>query len=308
MIRAVFYGRKSNDDRGELGESIDQQRQWASEAAAREGVVIVREFSDQSISGNDTANRVGFAQMVKFCEEQGRLGNPIEAVVCWKTNRFSRADSLETAAFLHNLRSVGTSLMLTSEKWIDFNNPDDRLIFGVQQEGSEHRYLINVSHDVKRGKKKAAREGRWNGGRAPFGYRTVGGDQGKRLAVNPAEAEHVRFIFNTYASGTTGLRGIAVELTNRGIPSPAGKRWVVPTITAILRNYAYLGHIVHGKRSENKLLGSVRVPTGGPNKTKGKRYTITQRQIGFGSPTPTKPSSRKTCSTGFRTGSRGTAS
>src|SRR4051812_27226437 len=47
-MRAVAYFRKSNDDRGKLGDSVEQQREWS---ATFPGVSIVREFSDQSISG-----------------------------------------------------------------------------------------------------------------------------------------------------------------------------------------------------------------------------------------------------------------
>jgi hypothetical protein len=38
--------------------------------------------------------------MLAFCKEQCRKGTPVEAIVCWNPNRFSRSDSHETSWFL----------------------------------------------------------------------------------------------------------------------------------------------------------------------------------------------------------------
>ena len=94
-LRAVAYYRKSNDDDGG---SVDQQREWARTACEKEGGELVREFVDQSKAGWDTAKRTDFHAMLAFCQEQARAKNAIDVVVCWPTNRFSRADSLESAA------------------------------------------------------------------------------------------------------------------------------------------------------------------------------------------------------------------
>jgi DNA invertase Pin-like site-specific DNA recombinase len=96
-IRAVFYGRKSNEDDGS---SIDQQRDWARTTCQKERVEIVREFADQAKKGHETATRTEFHEMLKFCQEQSRQGTPIDVIVCWHHNRFSRADSQETAWFI----------------------------------------------------------------------------------------------------------------------------------------------------------------------------------------------------------------
>jgi DNA invertase Pin-like site-specific DNA recombinase len=95
-LRAVAYYRKSNEDDGD---SIDQQQQWARPACEREGVELVREFADHAKKGHETATRTDFHAMLAFCQEQARKRAPIDTVVCWHHNRFSRADSQETAWF-----------------------------------------------------------------------------------------------------------------------------------------------------------------------------------------------------------------
>src|SRR6516164_6417913 len=109
-IPAVFYGRKSNEDGGD---SIEQQLAWAREACPREGIAVEAEFTDQAKKGWETAKRTGFHDMLRFCQQRHREGRPVEAVVCWHANRFSRADSQETAWFVWEFRKAGVTRMFT---------------------------------------------------------------------------------------------------------------------------------------------------------------------------------------------------
>jgi site-specific DNA recombinase len=263
-IRGVLYCRKSNDDEGE---SIDQQGRWADEACAREGVVLVASFADQSVAGWDTARRSDFHRMIAFCEEQARLGQPVETVVCWKANRFSRADSLETAAFLHQLRQAGTCRMLTKDRWIDFNVPEDRMIFGLQQEATEHRYALNLSDDTRRGKRAAASKGLWNGGKPPFGYAV----ENQKLVPHPTEADMLRWLFETYANTDVSIRGLADRLQERGIASPNGKPlWRPATVAKVLANVLYLGDSVFGRKSYSPFPGAVKIRAGHRKPSSGR--------------------------------------
>lgn len=266
MIRAVAYYRKSNEDKGE---SIDQQRAWAAGACTRHGVEVIREFEDQSVSGWDTARRSGFLAMIEFCEQQERLGRPVGVVVCWHINRFSRADAVETSFFLHRLREAGVSGMLTQAKWIDFNKSEDRMLFTLEQEASAHRYSVDLSAACKRGKRAKAAKGLWTGGRVPYGYRA----EGATFAIDPPAAEVVRLMFDTYAGGRVGLRSLGAMLVERGHRSPTGGPWSPPTLTGILRNPAYLGHLVTGRRTDNRFLATVKVPV---SQATGKRARYTR--------------------------------
>jgi DNA invertase Pin-like site-specific DNA recombinase len=256
-IRAIAYFRKSNVDRGEKGASIEQQRAWANETAPREGVVLVAEFADQSIPGWDTARRVGFQNAIDFCREQARLGNPIEAVVCWMSSRFSRAEELETFGFLNDLREAGTYRMLTSTRWWDFTRREDLIVYLIEQMGNAD-YSRNLSRDVRRGKKTGARDGYWVSGKPPFGYTAEGPPRKRKLVPHPTDANTVRFLFDEYARRDTSLRGLARMMTDRGVSTPGGQqRWCFRTVMHVLENPLYTGDMVSGRRENSAFVGSV---------------------------------------------------
>jgi DNA invertase Pin-like site-specific DNA recombinase len=267
-IRAVAYYRKSNDDDGS---SIEQQRKWAQELAGGGEVIILREFADQSKRGWKNSERSAYHEMLEYCQEQARLKNPIEAVVCWHTNRFSRADSIETGHYLHLFREAGVTRLLTAQKWIDLCRGEDRLVFGVTQEAGDHKAVLNLAADSLRGRLDVARdEGRRCGGPIPYGYRPekeeVVGKHGrrylrtKRLVLGPdREVEIVRWIFEIYATGQYGVRWIAEQLNRRDppVPSPRGGLWSHNTVSNILRDEAYLGRNVWNQQRRGRFYGVV---------------------------------------------------
>jgi DNA invertase Pin-like site-specific DNA recombinase len=264
-LRGVGYYRKSDDDDGG---SVEQQRAWAHAACEKEGVELVREFTDQAKRGWDTAARTDFHAMLAFCQEQARRGTPIGAVICWHTNRFSRADSQETSWFLWEFRKAGVAQVLTAQRWYDFGRMEDRLLQNIEQEAGNHKGMIDQTQAATRGRIDAASAGRWAGGTIPLGYRgereeiVVKGrrkTRTRRLVLGPdAEVEVVRLIFHLYADTPMGLRAVAQELTRRGVRTQTGTRaWNTETVKRILLNPVYLGRTSWNRRSEGRFIGVV---------------------------------------------------
>jgi site-specific DNA recombinase len=264
-IRAVAYYRKSNEDDGG---SVEQQQQWARPACEKEGVELVREFTDQAKRGWDTAARTDFHEMLRFCQQEAARGAPVQAVVCWHTNRFSRADSQETSWFIWEFRKAGVARVLTAQRWYDFSRMEDRLLHNIEQEAGNHKGMIDTAEAALRGQLANAAAGRPNGGPPPYGYRTercLVVVKGKkrwrpvRLVLGPdAEQKAVKFIFRTYADTDAGLRWIAVRLTEMKVPSPTGgSLWCVNTVRKILRSPVYLGRLVWNRTSKGKFFGVV---------------------------------------------------
>jgi DNA invertase Pin-like site-specific DNA recombinase len=279
-IPAVFYGRKSDEDDGG---SVEQQREWALAAAPGQNIEIVREFADQAKKGHETAKRTAFHEMLAFCQLRAKQGRPVEAVVCWHSNRFSRSDSHETGFYLWSFRQAGVRRMFTARGWVDFGRMEDRLLQGIEQEASNHRYVVDLARDCTRGRLSGARAGRWMGGPVPYAYRPEMEKVTKkgrtrwvtaRLVLGPeAEARVVRQLFLDYANTPVGLRGLAQRLTAAGVPAPRGgkKGWGTNTIKRILKNPAYLGRLVWARRAEGKFFGVVNaelVPLSGPQKSR----------------------------------------
>jgi DNA invertase Pin-like site-specific DNA recombinase len=266
LIPAVFYGRKSNQDDGG---SVEQQLKWARGAAIAQGIEIVREFADQAKKGHETASRTAFHEMLTFCQQRAKKGSPVEAVMCWHGNRFSRSDSHETGYYLWSFRQAGVRRMFTARGWIDFGRMEDRILQGIEQEAANHRNVVELARDCTRGRLDGAKEGRWMGGSIPYGYR---GELEKvtkkgrtywrtaRLILGPdPEVRVVRQLFLDYANTPIGLRGLAQRLTAAGVPSPRGHKlgWGSNTIKRILKNPTYLGRLVWGRLTRGKFFGVV---------------------------------------------------
>ena len=107
------------------------------------------------------------------------------------------------------------------------------------------------------GRIQKAREGRWNGGFAPYGYRLVDG----KLIINEEEAEAIRVIYDQYVHTDIGANGIAKYLENHGIrkiPRQNGKNPLFDAhlIRLILKNPVYCGKIAYGRRKTEKVRGT----------------------------------------------------
>ena len=124
---------------------------------------------------------------------------------------------------------------------------------------------------------QAFEQGRFLGGRPPYGYRLVDagphpnraqaawGKRLQRLDPDPVTAAHVRWMFARRLAGRS-LAGIARELNERGVLCPSlgdpernrnrlGGMWSVPTVGAILANPRYTGREVWNRRQATDRTG-----------------------------------------------------
>ena len=63
----------------------------------------------------------------------------------------------------------------------------------------------NIRVQAMEGRMQKAREGKWNGSFAPYGYSLIDG----KLEVNEEEAVDIRMIFDQYVNTDLGANGIA---------------------------------------------------------------------------------------------------
>lgn len=77
-----------------------------------------------------------------------------------------------------------------------------------------------------------------------YGYKA---SHAGKLAIDPAEADTVLFIFHRFMNGDS-LGKISDALARKGIDSPTGKAtWSRETISKLLANEKYVGDVVLGK-------------------------------------------------------------
>jgi site-specific DNA recombinase len=132
------------------------------------------------------------------------------------------------------------------------DTPEDQLLENVEGVIAEYE-KAKILERTRRGKLHKAKSGILLGGRAPYGYRYVPGERNKNSVghyeIVSGEAEIVRLIFRLFVEERMSIRGIAKELTRRGIAPRRGKRWRTSTISRILRNEIYVGITYYNKHA-----------------------------------------------------------
>lgn len=265
LTSAVAYIRMSTDDQAD---SPDQQREAIERYAKENGFQIVRYYEDEGVPGN-LSIRKGFDKMLADAQN----ARDFEAILIWDISRFSRSDPVDAFFVLKPLRDAGVDIIPVSGERVDLQSFNGRIKSFLEHE-LKHQQVRDLSRDTLRGQISIAKRGYLCGQAAPYGYDRMlvdehsqpqqrihnGEVQTKPRAWHvtlvpsndPDKLSTVRYVFETYANEDIGTSKIAETLNDQGIPSPTGKKWSAGTIQAMLKNQAYIGNSVWGKRSEGK--------------------------------------------------------
>ena len=189
------------------GYSLDAQKSRLKAYADFNDYEIVREYEDAGKSGKSIEGRVQFNQMMDDIKS-GK--DDVSFVLVFKLSRFGRnaADVLST---LQTMQDFDVNLVCV-EDGIDSSKDAGKLMISVLSAVAEIE-RENIRVQTMEGRIQKAREGKWNGGFAPYGYQLVDG----KLQVNEEEAEAIRTIFDQYVHTDIGANGIAKYLENHGI-------------------------------------------------------------------------------------------
>lgn len=232
------------------GFSLDAQRDEIRRFAELKRIQIVGEYCDEGKSGKNTKNRTEFNRMISDIKH-GKDG--VRYVLVFKLSRFARnaADTLEN---LRQMQNCGVDLLCT-EDGLDSSSSSGKLIISVMSAFAEME-LENIHVQTMAGRRQKAKEGRWNGGFAPYGYKLIDGE----LKVVEDEAKVVQYIFELYTTTTSGANGVAKRLNAEGIiknQRPNGKALVFTGdfVKKTLDNPVYMGKIAYGRRKTEKVAG-----------------------------------------------------
>src|SRR3990172_5585452 len=250
MIVAL-YARVSTAKQAEKDLSIPDQVRQIREWCERQGHSVAVEYIERGASATDDRRSI-FQQMIS---EASVSPAPFDAIVIHSLSRFFR-DSYEFAYYERKLLKVGVKVIsITQQTGDDPAGEMARKIFSLFD---EYQSKENGKHTL-RAMQENARQGFFNGSRAPYGYRAadtdvVGNRGGKRkkLVVDPAEAAIVRKIHDLYLNGylgnPLGYKGIMLLLNRQGV-TLRGKPWSCSRIEAVLGNPLYIGQYYFNQRS-----------------------------------------------------------
>ena len=233
------------------GYSLDAQKARMKAYADFNDYQIIGEYEDAGKSGKSIEGRASFCRMMEDIKS-GKDG--VAYVLVFKLSRFGRnaADVLST---LQVMQDFGVNLICV-EDGIDSSKDAGKLMISVLSAVAEIE-RENIRVQTMEGRIQKAREGRWNGGFAPYGYRLVDGV----LQINEDEAPAIRTIFKQYVNTDTGANGLSKYLETHGFQKLARQNGTSPLfsatlIRAILKNPVYCGKIAFGRRKLEKIHGT----------------------------------------------------
>jgi site-specific DNA recombinase len=228
--RALIYCRISRDREG-AGLGVERQEADCRELADRLGWLVVTVHTDNDLSAYSGRPRPGYRALLADLK-----ADRADAVICWHTDRLHRSPSeLEAYISVCEPREVPTATVKAGP--LDLATPSGRMV--ARQLGAVARF--EVEHMVERqqrAKLQAATDGRWSGGRRPYGYQADG------VTVVEAEACELRKASEQVLAGVS-LRRIAAELNARGATTSTGRPWEPKTLRDVLlrpRNAGLMQH------------------------------------------------------------------
>ncbi len=251
-LKCYIYIRVSTSMQVE-GYSLEAQRGRLTKFADFQDIEIVREYCDAGKSGKNITGRPEFTQMLNDVAED-RDG--VNFILVFKLSRFGRnaADVLNS---LQYIQDFGVNLICV-EDGIDSSKDSGKLTITVLSAVAEIE-RENILVQTMEGRRQKAREGKWNGGQAPFGYTLD--SKNSTLIVNPEEAEVVRIIFNKFVNEGLGAERICDYLNQHGYTKKKLKKnelnyFARSFIMKILDNPVYTGKIAYGRSVTEKVKGS----------------------------------------------------
>ena len=233
------------------GFSLEAQKEKLRKYAEFQEFTVAGEYSDEGKSGKNIEGRPEFQSMLNDIAD-GK--DNVEYVLVFKLSRFGRnaADVLNS---LQLMQDYGVNLICV-EDGIDSSKDSGKLMISVLSAVAEIE-RENILVQTMEGRKQKAREGKWNGGFAPYGYKLVEGE----LKIAEDEAEIIRIIYDKFIHTTMGANTVARYLNRQGYVKKKRQNGTLDAFTAhfvklVLDNPIYCGKIAFGRRKTEKIQGS----------------------------------------------------
>ena len=203
---------------------------------------IVGEYSDEGHSGKNIKGRQEFMRMLNDIED-GKDG--VDFVLVYKLSRFGR-NAADVLSSLQLMQDYGVNLICV-EDGIDSSKEAGKLLISIIVAVAEME-RENIRVQTMAGREQKAREGKWNGGFAPYGYKLENGN----LVIAEDEVKIIQMIFDRYIHTNDGINGVANYLNNHGYTKKLRQNGTIPGFSSsfikkIIDNPVYMGKIAYGR-------------------------------------------------------------
>ena len=224
--------------------SLQRQEQSAREYAASKGWTVVGVFTDASVSAtkNRPEDRDGWRLML--------AAGDWDAVVVWKLDRLSRrlTDFWRT----HLLLDAQGKAIVSVEDSLDMSTAMGRTIASVLA-GFAEMEAEAISARVTAARAHLLANGRYPGGRIPYGWRKAKNPDGAGWVIeqDPDRIGWVRAMVERTQAGRT-LYSTAGWLNEQGAPTARGGPWKANTVDSLVRHPVVAGLTPAGGETTGK--------------------------------------------------------
>ena len=260
IYRAVKYLRLSEQDGDKQeSESIENQRDIIDDFINNnDDLKAVGEYIDDGYTGGNF-DRPDFKRMIKDIED-----GKIDCIITKDLSRFGR-DHIDTGYYLERYLPSKAIRYIAIGDSVDTINARGLQFLSFKLSYNDY-YIQDISKKIKSVKKKKMENGEYQAGIAPYGYKKDENIK-NHLVIDGNVYKVVQEIFDMYGNKGMSTIKIADELNRRNIVPPAvymnmpcTKRkcknpsgeyvWLRTTIGNMLKNQAYLGYVVSGKKEQ----------------------------------------------------------
>jgi len=230
LTRVCIYTRISTDEENQPTSLHSQRERLEAFCKAQEGWRIVAHKQDQAIGTK--LDRPGLQAALDLARS-----GAVDMLLVYRVDRLSRKVR-QLAQLTEELDALGVVLKSATEPF-DTGSAAGRMMLQMLAVFAEFEHATIVDR-ISAGIERRAKEGRWFGGRPPFGY--VFSNEERVLVPDPVKAPVVRRVFDLYARKRLGTRTIAQQLRDEGAPAPSAG-WGHPAVHWIINNPTYVGKI-----------------------------------------------------------------
>jgi site-specific DNA recombinase len=234
-IKYFIYCRKSSEARDRQAISIESQHRELQEYATSHNLKIIEVFEE-----SQSAYKLGrpiFKKMMDLCKEGIANG-----ILTWKTDRLAR-NAEDGGRVIQNLDDK--VLLEIRTPFEVYKHEDNRMMLYVLF-GMNNDFSRQISANVKRGNRQKYARGEFLGGFAPVGYIRAKVGLSRNIAPDPAKAPLVKKAFEEYATGKYSVLQLWKIITDWGLTSVTGRKFVRSEVYRLLSSPVYYGVFKHG--------------------------------------------------------------
>jgi site-specific DNA recombinase len=233
LLRCAIYTRQSIEDAQVEFGSLDAQREAiAAYITSQRGegwAALPERYDDAGFSGA-TTQRPAFQRLLRDID-----AGLVDVVCVYKLDRLSRSLN-DFVALMERFRRAGVAFVSVTQKF-ETTSPLGRMTLNLLATFAEFE-REQISERTRDKMLAARRRGMWTGGPVPLGYDLVD----KKLVVNEAEADQVRWLYATCLDVGSLMKTVEAA-SARGIRTKSRKHvaFTTSTMARLLKNPIYIG-------------------------------------------------------------------